>query len=104
MFDNHDIDAHVKMGKQGLAMEGMLAMIMDTLRCGDTQTILSIITTLNGDQATLWKLKEDCEAEKKLIVEMYVKVKKLEENKTRLLRHNNKLDLSFKNKENQLNR
>lgn len=48
----------------GLAIKGMTKMITDTLRCSDTKIVVSILTKLSGDQATLSKLKEDIENKK----------------------------------------
>lgn len=67
-------------------MEGMLAKIKDTLGCSDTQTTVSIIITLSGDQATQRKLNEDLDAEEKMSVELQDKVTKLEESKYMLLK------------------
>lgn len=49
-----------------MVMEGMLATILVTLGYSDYDSALSIISKLRGDQATLSKLKEDLESEKKL--------------------------------------
>lgn len=53
-----------------MAIEGMLATIINSLGYSDTQTNLSIISTLSGDQAALRKLEEDLDAKKKLSVEL----------------------------------
>lgn len=67
-------------------MEGMLPTICDTLNCSDYDLALSIMTTPSGDQATINKLKEDLEAEKKLVVQRKNNVIKLEADQTRLLK------------------
>lgn len=53
-----------------MAIEGMLATIMDTIGCTDTKTALSIITTFSADQSILRNFKEDLEAKKKLSVKL----------------------------------
>lgn len=72
----------------------MRAIIMDTLGYIDTQTALSIIIIINGDQATLRKLKEDLCPRTILSAEPQDKVTKLEENKSRLLKWNNNFLIS----------
>lgn len=49
---------------------------------------LGIISTLSGDQATIGKLKEDLEAEKKQTVQLQDSVAKLESDKGGLLKRN----------------
>lgn len=51
-LDEHVIFARAKLGQHVLAMEGMLATICDTLGCNDYNSELSIMTTLNRDQAS----------------------------------------------------
>lgn len=101
---DHTIAARAKLGQHAQSMEGVLETIMDTMGFSDTKTTLSIITMLIGDQATLKKLKQDLAKEKKLTTELKDSVVKLEESKTRLLKHNNDLELSFIDKEFDLNK
>lgn len=51
-------------------MEGMLVTIYDTLNYLDYDSILSIIATLSGGQATPSKLKDDIEEEKRLTTQL----------------------------------
>lgn len=92
------------MCQRSLAIEGMLTTICDTLGCNEFEFALSIITTLSRDQATLNKLKEDQENEKKLFAKLKDDVTKPEERKIRVLKHNSDLELSMKEKEFDLNK
>lgn len=69
----------------------MLATICDTLGCIEYDYALNIISTLNGNQATLSKLKEDLDNKKKLTAKL-----KEDVTKTILLEHNGDLELSMK--------
>lgn len=53
------------MGERALAMEGIMTTIMDTLNCTNFPTTLSMISTMNRDQATISQLKEELETTKK---------------------------------------
>lgn len=66
IIDEHAITARAKLARHALAMERMLATIMDALGCSYYDLALSIITMLSGDQEMLSKLKEHLESEKKL--------------------------------------
>lgn len=81
-----------------------MATIMDIMRYSDTETTLSIITMLSRYQATLSKLKEDLDSEKKRTTELQDKVTKLEENMTQLLKHNTNMEMLKKEIEDNLNK
>lgn len=81
------------MGKRALIVEGTLATIMDMLCCTDIPSALSIITTINGDQATMSQLKEELEKEKKLNSELIDTPSKFEDNRRNQLRINAEIQL-----------
>lgn len=89
------------MGECALTLQGTLTTIMDTLRCADIPTALSIIPIPRGDQATVSQLKEDLEKEN-MNSELQDKVTKLEDNKNKLLRENRELKLAANEKEDEL--
>lgn len=90
------IGVHAKLGQHTLAMEGMLTIICDTPNCSDYDSILSTITLLRRDQATIGQLKKYLVAEKKLTIQLKDNITKLKEDNTRFLKQNGKPEADLK--------
>lgn len=76
-IDDQAITALAKFNQQALTIEGMLAMIRNTLGCNDIEAAIIIITTFSGDQSTMSKLKANLEDKQKLTTKLKDNVTKL---------------------------
>lgn len=76
-----------------------MKIIMDTLRYTNIPTMLSMIITMSGDQATISQLKKELETAKKSNCELVDKLEKLEDSLNLTARTNNELKLDATNRE-----